>query len=100
MDFFQVIFDPILKICNTVAIQDSETECLQRLNLCSFFLTADSQARKLHPGNHFHICAELMKCTGNSMFNFYKPHFGDTYGMINDDLDEKFVRQQGDPNGK
>ena len=32
--------------------------------------------------------------------NFYKPHFGDTYGMINDDLDEKFVRQQGDPNGK
>jgi hypothetical protein len=25
--------------------------------------------------------------------NFYKPHFGTTYGMINDDLGEKFERQ-------
>jgi hypothetical protein len=32
--------------------------------------------------------------------NFYKPHFGTTYGMINDDLGEKFVRQQGDIHGK
>jgi hypothetical protein len=32
--------------------------------------------------------------------DFYKPHFGATYGLINDDLDEKFVRQQGDINGK
>ncbi len=31
--------------------------------------------------------------------NFYKPHFGATYGMINDDLGEKFVRQQGDIHG-
>jgi hypothetical protein len=32
--------------------------------------------------------------------NFYKPHFGTTYDMINDDLGEKFVRQQGDIHGK
>ena len=25
--------------------------------------------------------------------NFYKPHFGATYGLINDDLGEKFERQ-------
>jgi hypothetical protein len=25
--------------------------------------------------------------------NFYKPHFGTTYGLINDDLGEKFERQ-------
>jgi hypothetical protein len=25
--------------------------------------------------------------------NFYKPHFGRTYGLINDDLGEKFERQ-------
>jgi len=32
--------------------------------------------------------------------NFYKPHFGATYGMIDDDLGEKFVRQLGDNDAK
>jgi hypothetical protein len=31
--------------------------------------------------------------TGVYGINFYKPHFGTTYGMINDDLGEKFERQ-------
>ena len=31
--------------------------------------------------------------------NFYKPHFGTPYGMINDDLGEKYVQQQGDRHG-
>ena len=28
--------------------------------------------------------------------NFYKPHLGTTYGLIDDDLGEKYERQQGD----
>ncbi len=31
--------------------------------------------------------------TNDYGINFYKPHFGATYGLINDDLGERFERQ-------
>lgn len=31
--------------------------------------------------------------------NFYRPHFGVTYGMIDDDLGEKFIKLQGGDHG-